>query len=101
VRSIFVLLAVQLCSDNRLDGVCKGVKSFFKFCYDAGIIPANPPSQLSIMQVKADEASDVRPFEPKIQNRITCIKGPSQAVTVDGQYAGVNGTLAMLIFCGA
>jgi len=41
------------------------VKSFFKFCYDAGIIPANPTAQLSSIQVKADEANNVRPFEPK------------------------------------
>ena len=41
------------------------VKSFFKFCYDAGIIPSNPASQLSSIQVKADEANNVRPFEPK------------------------------------
>jgi len=41
------------------------VKSFFKFCSDAGIIPANPVSQLSSIQVKVDEASNVRPFEPK------------------------------------
>jgi len=41
------------------------VKSFFKFCYDAGLIPANPTAQLSSIQVKADEANHVRPFEPK------------------------------------
>jgi site-specific recombinase XerD len=41
------------------------VKSFFKFLSDAGIIPANPTSQLSSIQVKADEASDVCPLEPK------------------------------------
>lgn len=41
------------------------VKSFFKFCYDAGIIPSNPAAQLSTVQVKADEANSVRPFEPK------------------------------------
>jgi len=41
------------------------VKSFFKFCYAAGLIPANPTAQLSSIQVKADEASKVRPFEPK------------------------------------
>lgn len=41
------------------------VKSFFKFCNDAGIIPSNPASQLSSIQVKADEATHVRPFEPK------------------------------------
>jgi site-specific recombinase XerD len=41
------------------------VKSFFKFCYDAGAIPTNPTSQLSSIQIKADEASNVRPFEPK------------------------------------
>ena len=41
------------------------VKSFFKFCYDAGLIPANPAAQLSSIQVKADEASNVRPFEPE------------------------------------
>jgi integrase/recombinase XerD len=40
------------------------VKSFFKFLYDAGIVPANPAARLSSVQVKADEASDVRPFEP-------------------------------------
>ena len=41
------------------------VKSFFKFCSDAGIIPANPTAQLSSIQIKADEANNVRPFEPK------------------------------------
>lgn len=41
------------------------VKSFFKFLSDAGIIPANPTLQLSGIQVKADEASDVYPLEPK------------------------------------
>ena len=41
------------------------MKSFLKFCYDAGIIPANPASQLSSIQVKADESNKVRPFEPK------------------------------------
>jgi integrase/recombinase XerC len=41
------------------------VKSFFKYCYDAGLIPANPTAQLSTIQVKADEVSNVRPFEPK------------------------------------
>jgi len=41
------------------------VKSFFKFLTDAGIIPMNPTSQLSGIQVKADEASDVCPLEPK------------------------------------
>src|SRR5690242_4918373 len=39
------------------------VKSFFKFCYDAGVIPANPTAQLSSIQVKVDEANHVRPFE--------------------------------------
>jgi integrase/recombinase XerD len=46
------------------------VKSFFKFCYDAGIIPANPAAQLSSIQVKADEASGVQPFEPKEYKRV-------------------------------
>jgi integrase/recombinase XerD len=41
------------------------VKSFFKFCYDAGIIPANPAGRLTGIQVKADESHKVRPFEPK------------------------------------
>jgi len=41
------------------------VKSFFKFCIDAGIIFTNPTSQLSSIQVKADEASNVQPLEPK------------------------------------
>ena len=41
------------------------VKSFFKFCNNAGLIPTNPTAQLSTIQVKADEASSVRPFEPK------------------------------------
>jgi integrase/recombinase XerD len=41
------------------------VKSFFKFLSDAGIIPANPTLQLSGIQVKADEASDVCPLEAK------------------------------------
>jgi len=41
------------------------VKSFFKFLTDAGLVPVNPTSQLSGIQVKADEASDVCPLEPK------------------------------------
>ena len=41
------------------------VKSFFKFCSDAGLIASNPAGQLSSIQVKADEAHNVRPFEPK------------------------------------
>jgi integrase/recombinase XerD len=41
------------------------VKSFFKFCNDSGIIPSSPASQLSSIQVKADESTHVRPFEPK------------------------------------
>jgi site-specific recombinase XerD len=40
------------------------VKSFFKFCLEAGLIRANPAGQLSTIQVKADEANDVRPIEP-------------------------------------
>lgn len=40
-------------------------RSFFKFLSDAGIIPSNPTSQLSGIQVKANEASDVRLLEPK------------------------------------
>ncbi len=41
------------------------VKGFFKFCYEAGLIEANPAGQLSTIQVKADEANSVRPFELK------------------------------------
>ena len=41
------------------------VKSFFKFLSDSGLIPTNPTSQLSGIQVKADEVSDVHPLEPK------------------------------------
>lgn len=41
------------------------VKSFFKFCFDAGLVPLNPAARLSSIQVKADEAHTVRPFEPK------------------------------------
>ncbi len=51
------------------------VKSFFKFCYDAGIIPANPAAQLSTIQVKADEANSVRPFEPKEYKAILAAVG--------------------------
>jgi len=46
------------------------VKSFFKFCYDAGIIAANPAAQLSSIQVKADEATSVRPFEPNEYKKV-------------------------------
>ena len=46
------------------------VKSFFKFCFDAGLIPTNPTAQLSSIQVKADEAHNVQPFEPKEYKRI-------------------------------
>jgi integrase/recombinase XerD len=53
------------------------VKSFFKFCYDAGIIPANPASQLSSIQVKADEAHNVCPFEPKEYKAVLAAVGAS------------------------
>jgi integrase/recombinase XerD len=46
------------------------VKSFFKFCTDAGITLTNPTSQLSSIQVKADESNNVRPFEPKEYTRV-------------------------------
>jgi integrase/recombinase XerD len=46
------------------------VKSFFKFCVDAGITATNPTSQLSSIQVKADEANSVQPFEPKEYNAV-------------------------------
>jgi len=41
------------------------VKSLFQFCYDAAIISTNPAAQLSTMHAKADETSNVGPFEPK------------------------------------
>ncbi len=47
------------------------VRSFFKYCYDTGVIPSNPAALLgsiqpeSTRQVKVDESSKVRPFEPK------------------------------------
>ena len=53
------------------------VKSFFKFCYDAGITPANPASQLSSIQVKADESTRVRLFEPKEYKSIIAAVGKS------------------------
>jgi integrase/recombinase XerD len=46
------------------------VKGFFKFCSEAGVIPANPAGQLSSIQVKADEATMVRVFEPKEYKKI-------------------------------
>jgi integrase/recombinase XerD len=53
------------------------VKSFFKFCLDAGLIPVNPTGQLSGIQVKADEANSVRPFEPKEYKSILAAVGKS------------------------
>jgi integrase/recombinase XerD len=41
------------------------VKSFFKYCYNAGFVRANPTAQLSSVQVKVDEATRVCVFEPK------------------------------------
>jgi site-specific recombinase XerD len=40
-------------------------EEFFKFLSNAGIVPGNPTLQLSGIQIKADEASDVHPLEPK------------------------------------
>jgi integrase/recombinase XerD len=40
------------------------VQSFFKYCYDTGVIPSNPAALLGSIQVKVDESSKVRPFEP-------------------------------------
>ena len=53
------------------------VKGFFKFCYEAGFIHANPAGQLSSIQVKADEANSVRPFEPKEYKAILAAVGKS------------------------
>jgi integrase/recombinase XerD len=53
------------------------VKGFFKFCYEAGLIHANPAGQLSSIQVKADEANSVRPFEPKEYKAILAAVGKS------------------------
>ena len=53
------------------------VKGFFKFCTDAGLIPTNPAAQLSSIQVKADEANNVRPFEPKEYRAILAAVGKS------------------------
>jgi integrase/recombinase XerD len=46
------------------------VKGFFKFAYEAGMVPVNPAAQLSAIQVKADEANSVCPFEPKEYEQI-------------------------------
>ncbi len=51
------------------------VKSFFKYCYASGLIPANPTAQLPSIQVKVDEASRVRPFEPKEYKAILAAVG--------------------------
>lgn len=41
------------------------VKSFFKYCFNDGLVFKNPTLKLSRIQVKADEAHNVHPFEPK------------------------------------
>ena len=51
------------------------VKSFFKFCLAAGVVAANPAGQSSSIQVKADESTRVRPFEPKEYKRILAPEG--------------------------
>jgi len=53
------------------------VKSFFKYCTDSGLIPANPAVQLGSIQVKADESTRVRPFEPKEYKSILASVGKS------------------------
>jgi integrase/recombinase XerD len=53
------------------------VKGFFKYCYNAGLITANPTAQLSGIQVKVDEASRVRPFELKEYQKILAAVGKS------------------------
>lgn len=46
------------------------VKTFFRFCYDAGLIEANPAARLSAIQVKANESHRVQPFEPKEYEKV-------------------------------
>ena len=47
------------------------VKSFFRFCLNAGIILTNPAAQISQIQVKADEIyNSVRAFEPEEYDKI-------------------------------
>jgi integrase/recombinase XerD len=53
------------------------VKSFFKYCYNAGLIPKDPTLQLSGIEIKADEASSVRPFEPAEYKAVLVAAGRS------------------------
>ena len=53
------------------------VKGFFKFCVNAGIIQTNPCAPLSSIQIKSDEATRVRPFEPKEYQKILAAVGKS------------------------
>ncbi len=46
------------------------IKTFFRFCYDAGLIQTNPAARMSGIQVKADESFKVRPFEPEEYTRV-------------------------------
>ena len=73
------------------------VKSFFKFCYDAGVIPANPTAQLSTIQVKADEANNVRPFEPKEYKTIlAAVSKTGLTAPQSGPRKGVYAIAAMV-----
>ncbi len=47
------------------------------FCNEAGLLLANPAGQFSSIQVKTDEASSVRPFEPKEYKVILAAVGKS------------------------
>lgn len=53
------------------------VKTFFKFCYDAGLIDTNPAARLTAIQVKANESHKVRPFEPEEYTRVLEAVGKS------------------------
>jgi site-specific recombinase XerD len=53
------------------------VKSFFRYCYNSGLITANPTAQLSGIEVKVDEASRVTVFEPAEYKRILAAVGKS------------------------
>jgi len=46
------------------------VKSFFKYCYNAGFIRANPCAQLSSINVNVDESTRVHVFEPAEYEKI-------------------------------
>jgi site-specific recombinase XerD len=73
------------------------VKNFFKFCFEAGMIPTNPALKLSRIVVK-NEAAAVRPFDPAEYDAV--ITAVNETEMTDANKARVKACMQLQRFSG-